>query len=340
MAERFLIVRLGALGDIIHAVPAVAALRRSFPRARIDWLYDRRHKEMLDLVSCIDRGIAIDLTSPPDLIRTVRQLRRIRYDAALDLQGLLKSAVLARLSGARRVIGFGRQHLREELARAFYTETSGPAASANPHIIQKNLSLLASLGVAATSVDFALATPHSGVVLEVRRRLGIQADAPFAVLNPGAAWPNKRWPASSFGEVAAALRDRHGLRSLVIWGPGEESIARAIVAASLGAAEVSTRTSIGELLQIVKAATVMVSGDTGPLHLAAASATPIVGIYGPTNPARNGPWSPYDLTVSRFERCQCRHLRRCRAPRWCLLDVTPAEVIELVDRRLAVGARG
>ena len=135
----------------------------------------------------------------------------------------------------------------------------------------------------------------------------------FALLNPGAAWPNKRWPPLRLAGLATALRQRHGLMSVVLWGPGERELADAVVAGSLGAAVLSPPTSIADIVALARSASVMVSGDTGPTHLGAAVGTPMVGIYGPTRPERNGPWRPEDVTVSRAGVCRCHHLRRCRA---------------------------
>ena len=132
-----LIVRLGSLGDIIHAIPAAAALRKAYPQAKIDWLVDLRHRELLDLVPVIDQRITVQTGSPSSVLEAVRNLRAGRYDVAIDLQGLLKLAVLARLSGAGRVIGFPAPLLRERAARVFYTETAGEPAA---HVIDKNLS--------------------------------------------------------------------------------------------------------------------------------------------------------------------------------------------------------
>ena len=143
MNDRILIVRLGALGDIVHAVPAAAALRRAFPQATIDWIVDVRQREVLELVPVVDHRVSVNTSSARSLSSVVRELRRERYDVALDLQGLLKSAVLARLSGARRVVGFPAELLRERAARFLYTETAGDAS---PHVIDKNLSMLKALG--------------------------------------------------------------------------------------------------------------------------------------------------------------------------------------------------
>ena len=184
--NKFLIVRLGSLGDIIHAVPAAAALRRSFPQASIEWLVDVRHRDLLELVPVVDRRIAVNTSSAGSVWSVLSQLRRARYDATLDLQGLLKSAVLARLSGASRVIGFPADLLRERAARFLYTETAGDTA---PHVIDKNLSMLKAVGVRMPDVEFPLEDRHPHVAAEARSRLGIADGKRFALINPGAAWP-------------------------------------------------------------------------------------------------------------------------------------------------------
>ena len=330
-SSRILIVRLGSLGDIIHAIPAAAAIRRSYPDATIDWLVDARHADLLELVPVVNGRIAVNTTSIASIAATLRRLRARRYDAALDLQGLFKSAAMARLSGAKRVIGFPPQLLREPLARVLYTEVAGYAAS---HVIDKNLSLLRAIDVRAEDVVFPLEDRRPEVAAMARAALGIGPAEPFALLNPGAAWPNKRWPPVYFAEVARALVARYNLRSLVLWGPGEESIAQTVVTASDGAAAMSPETAIADLVSVAKAAVIMISGDTGPMHVAGAVGTPIVGIFGPTDAARNGPWAEDDLTVSRYHACSCPYQRRCRVSGWCLLDISPREVLDLVDRRL------
>jgi heptosyltransferase I len=332
--SRFLIVRLGSLGDIIHAIPAAAAIRRAFPQASIDWLVDARHRDLLDLVPVIDRRIAVNTSNVGSLTSLIGDLRRARYDAALDLQGLVKSAVLARLSGATRVIGFNADLLRERAARFFYSESAGDAA---PHVIDKNLSLLKEIGIRMPEVEFPLDDRSAHMVAAARARLGIVAGERFALINPGAAWPNKRWPPVYFAEVARELAKRHNLRSLVLWGPGEESIAHAVAAASDNTAAISPPTTIADLISLTKAAALMISGDTGPMHVAAACGTPLVGIFGPTDPQRNGPWAEDDLVVSRYRACACHYQRRCRISSWCLVDIAPREVMELVDRRLTRG---
>jgi heptosyltransferase I len=325
-----LLVRLGALGDIVHAVPAAAALRAAYPSASIDWVVDRRHHDMVRLVTVIDRVVTLDASTLGAWLRVVRELRAKRYDVALDLQGLMKSALLARVSGAPRVIGFSIWHLREKGARPFYSEVD--SGQAEDHVVRKNLRLLRTLGIDSTTVEFPLRIVSSPVLDDVRREFG---ETPFALLNPGAAWPNKRWFSDRFGAVASFLRDVRGMRSLVLWGPGEAPLAHAVVEASEGAATVAPPTTVVDLLALSRAASLMVSGDTGPLHIAAAAGTPVVAIFGPTDPQRNGPLSPDDIAVSRYATCGCHYNRRCRQSAWCLTDVSAAEVIAAIQQRLS-----
>ncbi len=351
-----LLVRLGSLGDIVHALPVAAALRERYPDARLDWLVDARHSAILDLVSIVDRRIVISPSGPLrrdrpghpgdrqfagrlGVLSAVRWLRQQRYDAAVDLQGLIKSAVLARSTGAGRVIGFDTAHLRERQARAFYTETVVPQAGT--HVVSKNLAALPALGVEIPATPrFPIDIPFSPAFEAIRPLIALDGGAPgYALINPGAAWPNKRWPADRFGAVAAALEQRHGLRAVVSWGPGEESLARAVVDASSGAAAVAPPTGIGDLLAIARGAVLAVSGDTGPLHLAAAVGTPVVAVFGPTDPGRNGPWSSEDVSLSRFTDCVCHYERRCRRQRPCIDEITIEDVLGAIERRLAIARR-
>jgi ADP-heptose:LPS heptosyltransferase len=159
----------------------------------------------------------------------------------------------------------------------------------------------------------------------------------FALLNGGAAWPNKRWPAERFGRLAAWLRDEHGLSSVVLWGPGESALAAEVVAHAAGAAVAAPETDLRDLVAIARAASIVISGDTGPTHIAGAVGTPIVSIFGPTDPGRNGPWDPEDEILSRYAACACHYQRACRRgpDDWCLRGLTESDVREAVTRRLS-----
>jgi heptosyltransferase-1 len=338
---------------VIHGIPTAAALRRHFPHAQIDWLVDPAYAELLTSVDGLDRIIPFD---PRDLVRgrggwsVVGELRRTRYDAVLDFQGLLKSAVLARLVGPSRAIGLSRAHLREPLAALFYTDTTDAGGAA--HVIHKTMALLAPLGVADRTVRFPIRVAPTSVAAAVASTFGPDG---YVLLNAGAAWPNKRWPAARFGALGAAIRREHGLRSLVLWGPGEESLAHSVVAASEGAAEAAPPTAITDIFALAAGAKLMVSGDTGPLHIGGAVGTPLVALFGPTFPERNGPWSPYDIVVSTPSTCVCHYQRQCHrtaapsrpgtgtvassAPRTlapCIDDIPLSDVVDAVRQRLTV----
>jgi len=343
IAMRVLIVRLGALGDIVHAVPLAAALRRALPRAAaIDWVVEEHYAGLLDMVPDLDRRIVLRTRSRPTLAawRGLRRtLRAVSYDAALDVQGLGKSALVARLSGARRVVGFRPPFLRERWAGWLYTETAD--AGRPRHVIDRNLGILGALGVADRDWSFPIRVRAPNPI-EASRGSG------YVVLNPNAAWATKRWSPECYGAVAEHVSCVHGLPCVVVWGPQDEARAAAVVAASGGVAVLAPPTDLVALAALLRSAALVVSGDTGPLHLAAALGTPVVGLYGPSDPARNGPWSPGDEIVSVFPDCACaarraargravHMVRRCRVGSPCLDALTVDRVCAAVDRRLGGG---
>ncbi|MDO8794917.1 MAG: lipopolysaccharide heptosyltransferase I [Vicinamibacterales bacterium] len=329
---RILVVRLGSLGDIVHAIPAVAAIRRQWPSARLDWAVAPEYRDLAGMVRGVDHVVPIDtraLLGPAGILTAIRALRAVGYDAVIDLQGLLKSAVLARLAGGRRTLGFDRRDLREPVAARFYTSTVDVSRAA--HVIDKGLALLGGLGCVTSAREFPLEVPD---VPEVRALVARTSPAGYALLNPGAAWPNKRWPVERFGAVAARLHADRGLRGVVMWGPGERPRAEAVVAASGGTAEVAPPTTFPVMAALGRHACLVVSGDTGPLHLAAAAGAPVVALFGPTRAERNGPWAEGDLSISRVDRCECVYERQCRRPEPCIDTIGVDEVVAAAMARL------
>jgi len=353
---RILIVRLSALGDIVHALPVLAAIKKAKPDALVDWLVEENYTAILALAPGLNRRVIVRATSASETpeaiafpggagyLRAARYLRAQHYDVALDLQGLLKSAVWARVSGARRVVGFDRAHLREELAASFYSESVVPSirptgqqadGPTGQHIIHKNLSILSALQIAPPVPELRLQPIGTPAMVKAIQAAG--GSNGYIVINPGAAWPNKCWPPDRFGAVANALRDRTGLHSLVTWGPKERALADAVSQASGGAATPAPPTSVSDLAALMQSAALAISGDTGPLHIAAAVGTPIVGLFGPTRPERNGPWEPRDEVISRSETCVCHHKRQCLRGAPCINEIAVDQVIAAAERRLRSG---
>lgn len=341
---RVLLVRMGALGDIVHALPVLAALRARRPDIDVDWLVDARYEAVLALVDGVRQRIvvrakadsaddgAVRFGGVGGMLWAIHELQRRRYAVAIDLQGLIKSAMFARLSGAARVIGFERSALREPLASWCY-DAHVPVDDRG-HVVHKNLAVLSAIGMKSAGVVFPWALVRSTVCDEVLALPAVRQSAGLALVNPGAAWENKRWPPERFGALAAGLAARHGLMSVVTWGPGERERADAVVQASGGHAVASPPTTLHDVLALARAARLCVSGDTGPLHLAASVGTPIVGLFGPTRPERNGPWLASDVSVSRAGECVCFHKRTCLKGAACIERIAVDEVLEACTTRL------
>jgi heptosyltransferase-1 len=349
-AAQVLIVRTGALGDIVHALPVLAAIGAARPDVAVDWLVDGRYAAVLALVEGVRTRVVVRATTnaaTPGERRfagalgtpaALAQLRATGYDVALDLQGLIKSAALARGSGARRVVGFVAAQLRERHAAWGYTETvAGPD---DGHVVAKNLAMLPALDLPVPAAPaFPWRLGPSAVADEVMARPEVARAGGFAILNPGAAWPNKRWPPARFGALASRLGAALQLPSVVTWGGAERALADEVAALSDGHALASPPTTLSDLLQLSRRAHLVVSGDTGPLHLAASVRAPLVGLFGPTRPQRNGPWDPDDESVSRSPGCVCFHKRQCQREAPCIDEISVDEVFAACERRLATGRR-
>lgn len=345
--ERILVVRLGAMGDVVHALPAVTALRAAFPAATIGWAIEERWSALLttrlgqsrgpqqplvDVVHAVNTQAWRAAPFSDETWREVRAafgpMRSSRYNVALDFQGSFKSAVVALSSGATSKLGYAAPW--ERCASLLYTNTVRTAAH---HVVEQGLALASSVARRPLH-DVPPALPQDEAAgewaaQELRRR-GVQR---FAILHPGAGWGAKRWPAERYAEVAAALGAR-GIQSLVNHGPGEEGLAGEVVGAGGGSAS-ALRCSIGELIALTRAAQVVIGGDTGPLHLAATLRVPVVAIYGPTDPRRTGPWGTRSI-VLRSAASATSHARRADAEPG-LLDIRAAGVTAAAEKLLESG---
>ncbi|HYX28264.1 MAG TPA: glycosyltransferase family 9 protein [Pyrinomonadaceae bacterium] len=341
---QILIVRLGSIGDIVHTLPSLAAIRQALPEAEVSWVVERRAAEILRDNPILDRLIEIDtkalrrgLMSGETLRAPRQQLRLLRasaFDLALDFQGLLKSATVARLSGARRVVGFAREGLREPASRFLLHETV--SIPERQHIIRKNLALVEralriSVPRDADTFQFPIAIDET----HEREAAGAaNINQPYAILNPGGGWPTKLWSAEKFGLLADQLWSHFGLISLVTSGPGEDELTERALSASKSGKAKGVSVSLKGFCALARRAEVYVGGETGPTHLAIAMRTPVVGLLGPTEWWRNG--SPYadDICVERTD-IDCRencHRRSCS--KWICMDIDVERVFHAVSDRL------
>jgi lipopolysaccharide heptosyltransferase I len=309
------------MGDIIHTLPAFGAMRQRLPDANIEWLVDHRFREVLEEVDGLDRVVSINPVAwrgAQGLPSVINDLRSSNHDLVVDFQGLIKSALLSRLSGGRRIIGFSMSYVRERPAAFFYNETVRPLEYG--HVIQKNFSLVDRIQCSSSQLSF----PWKGVDPAERPTRG----GPYAVLVPGASWTHKRWPARRFGELAFRIYSEIRLHSVIIHGTDDERTAAGVAAAaSGGAATVSPLLSFHRLRVLLEHASIVIGGDTGPLHLASSLGVPTIGLFGPTNPQRNGPWTPDTPVVSRHSECRCKYKRRCTSSVPCITRIPAEEVL-------------
>ena len=353
--DRILIVRLSAMGDVIHTLPAAQVLRETFPHAHIGWLIEERWAELLCAAGSPRRGLRSRMRPLVDEVHIVNlkgwgkspfsmatlqrvatvwnDVRAARYQIAIDLQGAIRSAVLARLSGARVV--YGAAQPREAPASLWYTRK---VITSGRHVIEQNISIARTLVENHTTMAHGVGCGVCGVELpsdspaeaRIDDRLAGLGIAEFAILNPGAGWGAKRWPTERYGEVARGLAHR-GLRGVVNYGPDEEELVRAVEVASGGAAQ-GLKCTITELIALTRRARLFIGGDTGPLHLAAALRVPVVGIYGPTDPARNGPYGTPNVVLRKSESVTS-HARRAEADEG-MLGIGSGEVLTAAFRLL------
>lgn len=330
--RRFLILRLGSLGDIVHTFPAVAGLRETFPDAEIVWLTHPRWELLVQSSGLVSEIWPMDPRSRPSLRKAIRDIRAARWDAAIDYQGLWKSAGLAFLGGVQRRIGFSSETIREFGVPILYTDR---VRCTTTHIADQNGELSSRAGARNGVASFSLCVPREGECA-MRDLLQKQALEHYIVLSPGGGWRSKCWPAERFGELCRRIRDEIGLRCVVNYGPGEKELAFALRAASGSADPLLYDGALGSLMALLRGARGIVGGDTGPLHLAIALGTPAVALHGPTDPARNGPHRSNDI-VLRAPNAVRTHRRVDRTDP-SMLEIQVDDVFAALRRRLGIAA--
>ena len=291
---RFLIVRLGSLGDIVHAMHAVHALRATYPEARVDWLVERKWLPLIEANPDVTEAVVLERDRWNEVLRLFGQLRASKYDCAMDFQGLYKSAACTFFSGAPLRIGLAAHLAREGGASLFYTDKRAPQAA---HVVDQNLGLAARAGAATESPAFPALQITSASEQHVQRALAEQRLDKFYVLNPGGGWRSKCWPAEQYGHLHRRLAEKHGLRGVVSFGPGEKSLAEAVRMVAGDPPPVLLPMDLPQLMAALRRSEFVVAADTGPLHFAAALGTPVVALFGPTDPARNGPYTKQAVVV-------------------------------------------
>ncbi|MGI8467110.1 MAG: lipopolysaccharide heptosyltransferase I [Pyrinomonadaceae bacterium] len=342
---KILIVKLSSIGDIIHTLPVISAIKNALPESEISWAVEKNAAEILRLNPLLSQVIEVDTknlrrgeTARKTLAAVRRQLKELRaetFDVTLDFQGLLKSAMIAKISRATRRYGFSRAFLREPASRFLLTETI--EVEPKSHVVVKNLTLAAKalkIPVPSENFDFPIFT--SEIHRREAEKIISQAGANFAILNPAGGWTTKLWDAEKFGKLADRLWEETRLISVVTTAPNEKEkiLAERVLKSSKSDKIISANPSLKGFYELAKRAAVYVGGDTGPTHLAVAAGAPTVGIFGPTEWWFNGSPNPKDICVERTDiacRTDCNR-RTCN--NWICLDIEVETVLKAVQKRL------
>jgi ADP-heptose:LPS heptosyltransferase len=329
----FLVVRLGSLGDIVHTFPAVAALRESFPKAEIAWLTHPRWKALVESSELATEIWEIETRAYRSVRDIVSRIRKRQFTAAIDYQGLWKSAALPFLGRVPRRIGFSSHSVREFGVPLLYTDR---VRCTQAHIADQNGELSARAGARNGVAPFKLCVPslQEAFGLQLLRSFGVDR---YVVLSPAGGWRSKCWPPERYGALCRQIYSNLGLRCILNQGPGDDGCIAAVKAASGDATPIACNSSLHQLMVFLRNALCVVAGDTGPLHLAVALRTPVVALFGPTDPARNGPYRPAcdfvkDI-VLRSPHAMTTYKRRDK-PDPSLLDLDVVAVFDAVRKQI------
>jgi len=332
--NRLLAVRLSSLGDLVHTIPVVPALRSAFPDAQLDWAVDSRWSPLIKLVRGIHQVIPLQ-ASVSGYLRAMRRVRQARYSCVIDFQGIYRSAMLGWISGAEHRIGRDRNSARERGASRFYTDRVSPLGH---HVAEMSMSLAVRAGAQRPSeMEFPIEVPAEDIS-QVREKLRREDVENYLVVSPGGGWKSKCWPAERFGALCAEMWRRDGIRSVVNLAPGEEQLGEVIIASSHPAKPILYCPALPELVALLAQALLVVGGDTGPLHLAAALGTRVVALFGATSASRNGPL-PRGVVIqnssSRLSNYQRGDYVRGRSYSPEMLSITVDQVLKAVEQELS-----
>lgn len=342
--ESVLIVRLSSIGDVVHTFPAYAALRKAWPATRFGWVVERAAAELVSRLPGPLQVHELDIQSwrrcwiQPTVLRAINEhvgaLRQQRYQLAIDFQGLLKSAIVARLS-APLTLGWAAASAREPWASRLYHRTA--VAPNNLHVVHRYLHLAQQAGVAEIKVEWPRVASSDDDEYIDTYLAGLGTKDPI-VLHPAANWPSKRYDSERLVTAARELHEHTGRPVIWTWGPGEQTATRSLATAAGTGNHASLPTTLPQLSALLGRAALFIGGDSAPLHLALACGVPAVAIFGPTDPARLGPLSPTDKVIC--ERLECSHCHQRRCPlgtNACLDAISSQQIVAAGLSRLEKG---
>ena len=337
-----LIIKLSAIGDVIHTLPALAALRKKFPDAHITWVIEETAADLIINHPALDRVIISRRKSwlndlrkgrfgrpVKEFIEFVQTLRDRPYDLVIDFHGLFKSAVIVLLSGGRRKLGYDSM---QELSGLFYSEKI--PEDMKKHAVDRYLDFLHYLGADVGAPEFTIPIDkdrqtHVASILQAE---GIDIEKPFVAVSPVALWETKLWSNHQFAWLCdQIIRD---MKVPVVFTGSEEKAIEGIQSfMTMPSVNLAGRTTLRDLAQLYQKAALLITTDSGPMHLAAAMKTPVVALFGPTDPQRTGPYGDGHIVVRRELPCSPCFSKTCETQR-CMRDITVEEVFEAVWRNM------
>ncbi len=342
--KKILIIKLSSLGDVIHTLPALHTLRKLYPNAHISWIVEEKCKDLLFQNPDLDELIVvkirhwrknIGLKSLSECLASLRQIRRKKYDLVLDLQGLIKTGIIAKLSGAPTRLGFHKDDCREKL-NALFTNEKIPFIGKKTHVIDKNLAMIQSLGAKSIHKIFPLVIPESS---ENQIQSFIKENAqllsnPLIAIHHGVGFETKRWKLENFAELGNKITKELGANIILTWGPGEKESVQKLSSMMSQKHWVAPENTMHQSMALFKRLNLFIACDTGPMHLSAALGIPTVSIFGPTDPEYSRPHGEHHTVVCKIQPCSFCHKRSCPTQNECMNEITVENVFDAVKQKL------
>jgi lipopolysaccharide heptosyltransferase I len=326
--KRILIVKLSSIGDVVHTLPVLSALRKKYPESYIAWVVKKKAADII-----IDHPHLNEIILYEGIRKTAQRLRSLKFDLVIDLQGLFRSGLLTFLSGSKTRLGFSRANSRE-LSYLFLNQRVTPGEE-DRHVIDKNLSLLRPLGIDTKEKEFIIPVFNENreYIAHFLKGEGIVPSDSLVALNPGASWPSKLWPEEKWAELADCLIEKLRTKIIFLWGPGEKEVVDRIVAKMKNKPIISCKTNLKELTCLISECKLFVGGETGPLHIACALNIPSVALIGPTDSIRNGPYGEGHMVIEKDLPCRGCWRHECKRLD-CMRLITVDEVFSAIEREL------
>jgi len=335
--RRILIIRLSGIGDVVHTLPLLGALRKRYPYAYITWLVQKKAEELLVGHPYLDEVITFDRDRwISRLLPLIKKLRNRRFDLVVDSHGQFRSGLFAYITGAKTRLGFNAKNGKE--FNSLFINFKAPPFPGDWHAVERYLALASLLGAEIETKEFLIqiGEPEKEYVERFLEEEGIKKGEFLIALNPGSSWKSKIWPSKNYAHLADILIKKFKAKVMFLWGPGEENLIKSISSLMEEKPLIAPRTGLKELASLISRCTLFIGSDSAPLHIASSFSIPSIGLYGPTDPQRNGPYGSGNVAIKKdlsLLSCRRKGCRKCKS-RDCMELITVKEVVEQVENKI------